>query len=189
MDRPRKHIAQEFGVTAAAVCRHWRLHVGPAEKADCIAGKRAMADLAAKSRAEDRSLLDYLAMLRSALMRLFMDAQKHGKTYDAALVSARLLNVLEMTGRLNGELREHADAIGATVNILNAPGGVPTNLHEQELARVQAAVIRALRPFPEARAAVVAALDELATDSPAIAAAPNGAPADHPLLIEHEAAP
>jgi hypothetical protein len=60
-----------------------------------LGGKRAMADLAAKNRAEDRSLLDFYAILRTALMRLFMEAQKKGATTDAALISSRLLNVLE----------------------------------------------------------------------------------------------
>jgi hypothetical protein len=36
---------------------------------------------------------------------------------------------------------------------------------DPEVAKVQATVIRALRPFPEARAAVVEALDQLAAIS------------------------
>ena len=64
---------------------------------------------------------------------------------------------------MTGELRKHADSIGATVNILN---GVvqqqPIVMGDPEVAKVQATVIRALRPFPEARAAVVEALDQLA---------------------------
>jgi hypothetical protein len=55
----------------------------------------AMANLAERSRAEDRSLLDYYAILRSSLMRLFLAARDAGKTIDAGMIANRLLGVLE----------------------------------------------------------------------------------------------
>lgn len=155
---PVAAIARAFGLSERALHRHWANHVSQLEKVEMVGGKAVMANLAERSRAEDRSLLDYLAILRSSLMRLFLDAQKKGDKAGAGMISQRLLAVLEVTGKITGEIREAAN--GTTVNILNANGSLPPP--SAEMARVQGAVIGALRPYPDARAAVIQALDALA---------------------------
>jgi hypothetical protein len=67
--------------------------------------------LAEKSAEEDRSLIDYLAILRSELLHLFLNAKERGLTFDAASIAARLLQTLEAIGRLNGQLRQAGIAI------------------------------------------------------------------------------
>ena len=61
------------------------------------------------------------------------------------------MEVLREVGKLTGEIRELAPG-GVTINnnlaIMNSPA----------IAEMQAAIIRVLAPYPEARAAVVAAL-------------------------------
>jgi hypothetical protein len=184
--RPVAIVAREFKMREDTARRHWRLHVPLSARADMIAGKTAMANLAAKSRAEDRSLLDYLAIMRSSLFRLFSDCSKRNDANGASTVAARLLSVLESIGRLNGELREAAAAQGIAVNVIN--GNVTqATIAESEIAAVQSCVIRALRDEPTARAKVIRALDELSAP-----AAGNGHDANAPLTIEHqprEAAP
>jgi hypothetical protein len=100
-------------------------------------------------------LLDYLSILRSELLHLFLAAKDRGLTFDAASIAQRLLNVLEAIGRLNGQLRQ----AGITVNVANSVNSWPTVvLNDPQIIKMQSAIIRALSPFPEARAAVVAAL-------------------------------
>jgi hypothetical protein len=80
-------------------------------------------------------------------------------TYDAASIAQRLLNTLEAIGRLTGQLR----AAGITIN--NSVAGTVNNqtlvMGSPEVVKVQSAIIRALAPFPEARACVIEALSAL----------------------------
>lgn len=58
------------------------------------------------------------------------------------MISNRLLAVLEATGRLTGELRDHADAVGATVNIINGNAQPAAALADAEVATpLQARVV------------------------------------------------
>jgi hypothetical protein len=108
-------------------------------------------------------LLDYLSILRSELLHLFLAAKDRGLTFDAASIAQRLLNVLEAIGRLNGQLRQ----AGITVNVANSVNSWPTVvLNDPQIIKMQSAIIRALSPFPEARAAVVAALRDLDAQTP-----------------------
>jgi hypothetical protein len=118
-----------------------------------IAGPVQIAKLAQRAVEEDRSLLDYLSILRSELLRLFLSAKQRGLTYDAASIAQRLLNVLEAIGLLNGQLRQAGIVINNTVGSSNQT----IVLNSPEVARLQSVIIRALSPFPEARAAVIEA--------------------------------
>lgn len=141
--------------------RHWQNHTSPARKAELIGGPVAIAKLAKRAAEEDRSLIDYLSILRSELLHLFMNAKERGLTFDAASIAQRLLNTLEAIGRVNGQLRQ----AGITINNVNSVSTGPAIvLDDPAVIKLQTAIIRALGPFPEARAAVVAALREL--DSP-----------------------
>jgi hypothetical protein len=98
--RSTRTVAVEFVVSKDAICRHWNNHVTDARKAELIGGPVQIARLAKRAVEEDRSLLDYLSILRSELFRLFMDAKQRRLTYDASSIAQRLLNVLEAIGRL-----------------------------------------------------------------------------------------
>lgn len=179
-----KRVAETFGYTHDITNRHWNNHVTLATRAEMLGGKQTIANLAIRARAEDRSLMDYCSILRSALLKLFLDAQQKGDRHGATMVAARLQSVLEMTGKITGEIRT-ADAQQTTVNvgILNGhPGAADT-----EIARVQACVIKALRSFPDARAAVVLALDQMADESrPAPLSRPPSGNGSTAPLIEHQ---
>lgn len=150
-------VCAEFKVSADTFARHWAHHVSPMQKVEMLGGKVAIAELAAKARAEDRSLLDYFAVVRHELFNLFRSAIAKERTHDSAIISGRLLAVLVETGKLTGELRQQATAASVTVNNLNAVGAPPGDAsHARELA----AIVRCLRPFPEAQRAVLAVLGE-----------------------------
>src|SRR5438046_10127529 len=68
--RPDRAIADQFGLKRDAVRRHWQNHVSTARKAELITGQLKIQRLAEKSLEEDRSLLDYLSILRSELFHV-----------------------------------------------------------------------------------------------------------------------
>jgi hypothetical protein len=105
-------VAAEFGLGNYSVRRHWLNHVTHARKAELVAGPIQIDKLAKRAAEEDRSLLDYMCILRSELLHLFLSAKERGLTYDAASIAQRLLNTLEAIGWLTGQLR----AAGITIN-------------------------------------------------------------------------
>jgi hypothetical protein len=156
--RSHQTVADEFGVSGDSVRRHWVKHVTGSRKAELIAGPLQIAQLAKKAAEEDRSLLDYLCILRSELMHLFLSAKERGLTFDAASIAQRLLSTLEAIGKLNGQLRQ----AGITIN--NVAGNITNQtaiLGSPEAARLQSTIIRALADEPSARAKVIAALRDL----------------------------
>src|SRR5437773_10826503 len=84
--RPDRAIAEQFGLKRDAVRRHWQNHVSGARKAEIICGPLKIQRLAEKSAEED-----YLAILRSELLHLFLDAKARRLTFDAGSIAARLL--------------------------------------------------------------------------------------------------
>jgi hypothetical protein len=155
--RSLQSVGDEFGLHKDAVARHWGNHVSGARKAQLIGGPVAIANLAKRAAEEDRSLIDYYAILRSELFHLFQEARERGLVFDCASISDRLLRTLDAIGRLTGQLR----SAGITINNVNAVSGPTVVLNSPEIVRLQSTIIRALSPFPEARAAVVGALRDL----------------------------
>jgi hypothetical protein len=72
--RPDRY--RSFGPSKDAIARHWKNHVTPCRKAELVAGPIQIAQLAKKTAEEDRSLLDYLSILRSELLHLFLSGQR-----------------------------------------------------------------------------------------------------------------
>src|SRR5262245_31550741 len=111
-------IAKRFGVNRNSLWQHWRNHVSNETKAYLIAGPAKLDELAQRAAAEQLSLLDYLSIVRSALMNLFQAATEQGSHHNAAMVSGRLLQVLSAIGRLSGELQIYATG-GNTTTVTN----------------------------------------------------------------------
>jgi hypothetical protein len=150
-------VGDEFGLTKDSVARHWNSHVPSARKAELIGGPVAIRNLAKRAAEEDRSLIDYYTILRSELFHLFQDARQRGLTFDCASIADRLLRTLDGIGKLTGQLR----AAGITINNVNSVSGPTLILNDPQVVRLQSVIIRSLSQFPEARAAVVAALRDL----------------------------
>ncbi len=171
--RSMKSVYTEFKVSKDSLGRHWRICVNTKHRAELLTRPIEIGQLAELAAAENRSLLEYLGILRSALFRMFEEAREEKRRYDASVISSKLLSVLETIGKITGELRTGA---GITINTQVNGAAAPVVLNDAELARVQALIIRTLRPFPEARMAVVTALEE-ATSGPVF-------PDHQPLQIE-----
>ena len=168
---PYETLGAKFGLTKDMIWRHWRLHVSAETKSELICGPVQLAELAQRASAENLSLLDYLALIRSRLLALFTAGAEAGDKYGTSVVVGRLLQTLKFQARLSGELLEHAGhGVNVTTNVLvvNSP----------EFARLQTTVISALSGYPDARRAVVEALRGIETDQDA---------PGQPLLLEAQA--
>ena len=168
-------LAEKFKpLSRDAIHRHMSRHVTADAKAGYLCGPAQMEALHAKAAAEGESVLDYFRIVRTALMSSMTACSEAGDARSVAMVSNTLIATLEKIGKLTGEIANLAGTVNITNNvaIVNSP----------IFARLQAAQLRALAPFPEARAATVAAwreLDAEVTDAPAKQPQP-------PLIIEHD---
>jgi hypothetical protein len=171
-------IAEKFKVGRDAVNRHWHGHVSEQMKASFLAGPLQLEELAQKAADTGMSVLDHLHAIRVVLFSHLTTATEAGDGGLAANVAGRLTHVLETIARISGELG--ALATNTTFNITN---NQVVLTQTPAFLKVQASLLHALAPFPEARAAVVAALREL--DGVNVHAAVPALP--KPMVIEHEA--
>ena len=86
---------------------------------------------------------------------MFQEQREAGRAYEASLIASKLLAILELIAKLTGELRA-----SSAITINNQVNGAPVPTGDVEIAKVQALIIRALRPYPEARAAVIEVLED-----------------------------
>jgi hypothetical protein len=168
-------LAEKFSVSRDAIHRHWAKHVHDDAKASYLAGPSQMEALHAKAAAEGESVLDYFRIVRTALVSAMTACSEAGDARGVALVSGQLIATLEKIGKVTGEI----SAIASTVNITNNNVAI---INSPIFARLQAGVLRALAPFPTARAAV---LDEMRALDAEMADAPARQPKAAPV-IEHE---
>ena len=167
-------VAERYKVGRDSAYRHWRGHVSDEDKAGYIADV-PIKELAAPAAEEGTSLLGYLSIIRGTLMGQFQLAASLNDRNATATIGRVLVEVLREIGRLTGELINVSGSVNITNNniaILNSPA----------FASLQATMLKALAPFPEARAAVVGALRALdGEDVPAALPAPPSGP-----VIDHE---
>ena len=150
--RAYRYVAVSFGISVSAAVRHKRQHLAPRlaralEKAD---GAQA-ADLVRKQESRKAQDLGHaldvvrqLQAINAACLEILQKSRASGR--DAVSLGAvdRIHRQIELQARLLGELED-----GQIVNVLVAP----------EWHEVRLAVVDALGPYPEARAAVSRALD------------------------------
>jgi hypothetical protein len=143
------HLAAKHNVSRDAIWRHFKSHVDDAARADYLAAV-PMTDLAAKAAEEGVSVLGYFSIIRTTLMREFQLAASIHDKHGTATLAGRLTEVLRAIGGISGEMGSMAvnNLTINNVSIMNSP----------VFATLQANLLHALAPFPEARAAVVNAL-------------------------------
>lgn len=146
-------LAAKFKVDRDAIWRHWNRHVSAEMKATYLAGPVQLQDLAAKAADTGGSVLDHLHAVRTVLMGHLATATEAGDGRTAAYIAGRLTATLETIARISGELGDLARSVN-----FNITNNVAVLIEHPAFARVQATLLHALAPFPEARGAVVAAL-------------------------------
>jgi hypothetical protein len=171
-------IAAKYSVSRDAVHRHMHAHVSDDLRAELLAAV-PLEQLAAEAAREGLTVLQYLSLTRGILVKQLQLASSVNDHHATSALAGKLNETNRLIGQITGEMSALASShINITQNNIALLQDHPA------FARVQASLLRALAPFPDARNAVVKALRELdARARTASAAAANG----HPKLIELEA--
>lgn len=150
-------ISQKFGVHKAALHRHMHRHVNP-EDLEILKGAPAqLAGLAEKAAAENMSILDYLSIMRSRLMRQLEASSAAGDNPGVCRASQTMLSVLQELGKLTGEI----DLVAGIVINNNSNNQTLVQMTDPLIVRLQSGLLRTLAPFPDARRAVILMLADL----------------------------
>jgi hypothetical protein len=167
----------KFSISRDSLHRHMHAHVSEDAKSQYLANV-PIAELAQLAASEGVSVLQYASLVRSILMAEFQLASQAHAHHATSALAGRLNETLKLIGSLSGEMSELARSVtinGNVVNIMNHP----------QLANLQANLLRALAPFPEARNAVIAALR--AMDAPVDELTDTAIPPDGVKLLELQA--
>ena len=145
-------IAAKHNVSRDAIFRHMKNHVSDEARIDYLANI-PMSELAEKAATEGVSVLQYFSIIRGVLMQQFQLAASVNDRNATATLAGRLTEVLRAIGSISGEMGNMAvnNLTINNVSILNSP----------IFATLQANMLHALAPFPDARAAVVQALRQM----------------------------
>lgn len=144
-----RSVARKFQIPYDRLWRHWR-HTPPERKAALALGPVQRAALAARVSEESESVLDHYMAIRAGLYALYDAAVEAGDRSGGALLAGRLIEVCNAVGKLTHQL-------AATPLVMNQQNIYLT----AEFSELQAALVRVLAPFPEARAAVIGAFRQL----------------------------
>jgi hypothetical protein len=139
-------IAQRYALSRDSVRRHKESgHIDAKLVAASEATEVAQAD----------NLLQQLVGIRADADRIMRKAER-AKDYRAAVAAIReLRGVLELWARLEGRLAERAGVqVGVAVNLPGSP-----QEFEQQWKKTKQAVFKALDHYPEAKTAVIRALE------------------------------
>jgi hypothetical protein len=169
------NLASQFGVKRDAVHRHMAKHVSDADKAAYLADI-PLDQLKARAADEGVSLLDFLRIVRATLIRRFQIAAEAGDNHATASLAGRLNETLALIGKLTGEIARLVP--GMTVN-----NNTMVLIESPAFAELQGRLLKALAPFPDARAAVVAALASFDAEEASTRAL--GRPSEQARVIEH----
>jgi len=123
-----RNIAEQFSLSAAALCRHRKAHL----PATLVAAQEA----AEVAQADD--LLSQVVTLKGRAVTILDKAEGCGDLRSAVAAIREARSCLELLGRLAGELREAQ----TTVNVLVA---------SPEWLALRTQILQALEPYPEAR--------------------------------------
>jgi hypothetical protein len=173
-------LSARFGLSRDAIWRHCKAHISNDARADYLAAI-PMTELAQKAALEGVSVLEYFRIIRATLMQQFQMASSLNDRNGVAVLAGRLTETLRAIGSISGEMGSMAAnsiTINNTTTIMNSP----------VFASLQANLLQALAPYPEARAAVVMALRHMDEENEApmktIEHNPIGRVSD-PKVVDH----
>jgi hypothetical protein len=142
-------LAAEFGCQRDAIHRHCKFHVSKIAKINYLAGPTQIATLAQAAARENKSILEYLSVIRSILMAQLVKQAEKGNALTAGRISGYLTTVLQTLGKITGEISGLASA---TLTINNNSLHV---LNSQPFVELQAGLLDVCTRHPEARADIV----------------------------------
>lgn len=169
-------LARRFGVSADAVGRHAANHVGPALKAAILSAQAPSAiDLEALQASEQEGLLSQLVHQRARLQQLAAMAADFADVKAAVSAEGAITANLALVGKLLGMIIQRHD-VRSTNLLISA-----------DYLALRQTIVQALRPYPQAAAAVGAALHRLETEAAAAITDRASGPAKSPATIEGRA--
>lgn len=136
---PNRRVAEEYGVTEQAIRRHRDRHV-PEALTQAQAAEQA-------TRAG--ALLEQVEGLRNKAVAILLRAEKSGELRTALHAIREARECIELLLEVEGRLQR-----GNVVNVLVAPQWI----------ELRAVILGALAPYPEARAALASALQQVQDD-------------------------
>jgi hypothetical protein len=142
-------VARKYGISKDSAYRYLRKMPPQLRAAHMGAKLRAGADLEKLRIEESESLLQNLATQRARLFLLQDQALETENGGLATQISGAIHRNLELVGKYLGEFATHQ--IRTTVSVLVDP----------QYLELRAALVRALQPYPDARAAVAAVLHKI----------------------------
>lgn len=165
---PLRTLAARFDVSPDALHRHSKNHLSAQLRAALLTAQRPSAvDLEALERGESEGLLAQLVTQRARLQGLAEQSLELADVRAAVAVERAITSNLELVSKLLGMLVQRHEI--KRTSILLSP----------DYLELRAALVRALRPFPQAAASVGAALHALETE-----AAKDITEAKQPLLLD-----
>lgn len=148
-------IAEQFDLHRDAVWRHMERHVTDERKIGYLIGAGKMARLAEIAAEENQSVVEYFAILRSALFFQLDRLAAANDHVGVATISAQLTSVLDKIARITGQISSVANStvinVQNNVQILNSP----------PFADLQSGLLRVCATHPEARGEIVALFRDL----------------------------
>ena len=137
---PIRRIVAKYGASEGSIRRH---------RENCMKEKMAIAKVNAEKELETSCLpvIQQLRMLQESTLEILRGAKDE---YISLKASSEVRKNLELMARLTGEISPNGVTVGVGINL--------TLETSPEWADVQRRMVEALEPYPEARAAVVAAL-------------------------------
>jgi hypothetical protein len=143
----RSRLVETFGISPDAARRHWKNHVSDVVKAAVVARTLKPGETIEKLVTDENiGLLENLQRIRAILYSQFDAAAETGDRAAVASLATRLHENLRMAATKTGELEQSVKSTNITNVILS-----PVYLE------LRGALLQALRRYPEATEAVVAA--------------------------------
>lgn len=146
-------ITAEFGMHRTSIWRHWRRHVSDTRKVSLVTAglpRDSKIDLETLKRNEGESLLHNLLAERARLTRIADLCELTGNHKDSVAASTAIVRTIELGAKYIGQLRVGNTTITNNVSFLLSPDWVS----------LRAAIVTALRPFPDAQRAVIEAVGQ-----------------------------
>jgi hypothetical protein len=163
-------LARRFNVSADAIGRHAASHLSPALRAAILtAQKPTTIDLEHLQASEQEGLLSQLVHQRARLQQHVEMAIEYGDIRAAISAEAAITANLALVGKLLGMIVQRHD-VHSTSLLISA-----------DYLAMRAAIVNAMRPYPDASRAVGAALHKLESDSATAIKQRAGNP---PVLID-----
>jgi hypothetical protein len=158
----REAVARRFGISPYSAWRHWNNHVHEDDKQALAGSPATLANLAELAAKESMSVLEYLAIFRCRLFRALEATSSANDNPGINRTVQTLLQVMDRIGDLTGEIARAPG--GLTVNVNSGNTTNTLVMADPLIVRLQSVLLRALAPFPDARAAVIKMLSQLEAD-------------------------